>query len=773
MSDTLLSTVNHIGIRREHYDNTGDSTADYFIDYYNIVDFSVPQIKIIQPFEITDQPNGATTGRCKGSVTYTGTNSDLRWTIDNWTTTNSFTGTDSDQFDTNTTLTAGTYTLKVKDNTDATITAETTFIIQELKDYGLKYVLQFDDAAGQLCYINIYKDGYTGSQIEVCGTGDPAIIEWGSDSSDKWAIIKGSRATINLLTDSTTTNYNEFFTADDKDYRVDIKRAGTVVWSGYLITDEYSEAYLAPPYPIRLRASDRLGRLKSMPFQSRTGERFNNTRISIADLISVVFKDIYHTFGRIYTWCPLYPDGGSLSSTPTIAQTYIDTNIFYDEDPEADPPKWDEVLEKVLKPLGCRFFYSDDVFWIQYIQDPKAAVTYHFLAGPGTWLSTSRNFRLDVGCVGSESINFINRDQVKEMQPAYRDVCLDYKYKVQNDLVPLRSFTADSFIYPLVSGTDAKLWVESTPTWVEGNTPPYTQFSTLESYAYGWPAAAATYNPGNARYNVRALPFPLDISSGNTGKMKIEIKYHVQHSGANAGADHYWNFALLAGGHYLKQDNSWQALTLNGAGSDTDVDDILYQVKFDQGSNLDTEHTFELVTGSLPWVDQQDPSAQFRIYMSQGADSFALNFAIENITVEFLPDGGDALTERKICLENTSIKESSYTHEISIGYQDQPAAKTINRAQYFDSDGDVISLWKQTGKTGSKDLLEVLSGRINGEFNDFKPKLSGSFYGQYGLPDMMRIDSKTCLQDRQTYSVKKNQRKSVLLELSGSQYWPT
>ena len=159
--------------------------------------------------------------------------------------------------------------------------------------------------------------------------------------------------------------------------------------------------------------------------------------------------------------------------------------------------------------------------------------------------------------------------------------------------------------------------------------------------------------------------------------------------------------------------------------------------------------------------------------MSQGADSFALNFAIEDITVEFLPDGGDALTERKICFENTSIKESSYTHEISIGYQDQPAAKTINRAQYFDSDGDVISLWKQTGKTGAKDLLEVLSGRINGEFNDFKPKLSGSFYGQYGLPDMMRIDSKTWLQDRQTYSVKKNQRKSVLLELDGSQYWPT
>lgn len=773
MSDTLISTVNHIGIRREHWDSTGSGSADYFIDFYDVVDFHVPDLKILQPFTITDQTAGATDGRCQGSITYNGTNTDLRWSIDDWATTNSFTGSDSDQFDTSTTLAAGTYTLKVKDNTDTAINDETTFKIEALKDYGLKYVLQFDDASGQLCYLRVYADGYTGATVEVCGTSDPVVIEWGSEGVDKFAVIKGSRATISLLTDSTTTNYNEFFTTADKEYRVDIQRAGHVIWRGFLVTDEYSEAYLAAPYPIRLRASDRLGRLKSMPFESRTGERFNTTSISIADLISVVFKDIYYSFGRIYTWCPLSPDGVGIGSTPTIAQTYIDTTVFYDEDPAEDSPTWADVIEQILKPLGCRFFYCDDVFWVQYIQDPKAAVTYHWLSGPGSWLTASRNFRLDVGCVGDESINFINRDQVKEMQPAYRDVCLDYQFTIQNNLVPVRSFTADSFIFPTVAGTDAKHWTESSPSWVQGNTPPYTQFSTLESYAYWWPAAGTTYNPGNSRDYVRALPSPLAISSGNTGKMKLEIKYHVQHAGATSGANHYWYCAILAGGHYLNNANDWVALTLDGGGSDTDIDDILYQVKYDQGADLDTEQTFEAVTGSIPWLDQQDPSVQFRIYREPAADSFALNTAIDEITVEFLPDGGDPVIQRKECSENTTIKESSYTHEIHHGYEGQAANKSINRAQYFDSAGNVVSLWQQTGKTGSKDLLDVLLGRVNAELNDYKPKLSGSFFGQYGFPDMVRVDSKTWLQDQQTYSVKKNQRKSVLLELEAAIYWPT
>ena len=773
MPDTLISTVNHIGIRREHWDSTGDGSADYYIDDYNIADFQVPQLKILQPFTISDSTVGSNNGRCIGKVVYNGDYTDLRWSTTNWITTNSFTGSNNDEFDTSTTLANGTHTLKVKDNVTASIVAETTFIVEEHKDYGLKYELQFKDAESQLCYIRVYADGYTDAKVEICCTSTPALLEWGSGEEDKFATIKGSRAIINMLTDATTTDFNEFFTASDKEYRVDIQRAGSVIWRGFVITDEHTEAYLAPPYPVSLKASDRLGRLKTMKFESRTGVRFNNPAITIEKLLEPALLDIYYSTARIYTFCPLSPSGVSIGSSPTIAQTYVDCNAFYQEDPDAPSPDWATVITQVLKPLGLRLFYSDDIFWIQYIQDPKASITYHWEIGPDAWVTGNRDFIIDVGCKGSEDVFWINRDQVKEMMPAYRDVCVDYQFTPYTGLLPARSFTKDSFIYPTVNDTQAKHWATDDTGFFSGLKQPYSQFATLEKYAFAFESGPSGYSPGNSRYHLRAAPSPLNISSGNSGKIKIAIKYHVQHQGATTGADDEWYLVILAAGHYLDQDNTWTELTLDGGGSDTDIDDIIYPVTFSQGSSLDTKHTFELVTESIPWAEQQTPTAQVRLYHGARPASYALLVAVDEISCNFLPADADAITNREVCDENTGIKISSYTHTINHGYIDTPSTDTINRAQYFDSAGDVVSLWSQTGKTGNKDLLDVLLARINTEYDGYMPKLSGSLYGQFGFPDYLKIDGKNFIQDSMSYDLKANQRKIVAIEMSSTQAWPT
>jgi hypothetical protein len=92
--------------------------------------------------------------------------------------------------------------------------------------YGVKFRLDFDDVLGNGKRLEILQDSYTGDVKSLVGSGDPVVIKWDADD-DIYSPIIGSTCTINLF-QTDDTDYDSFFNADEREYKVVINAAQTV-----------------------------------------------------------------------------------------------------------------------------------------------------------------------------------------------------------------------------------------------------------------------------------------------------------------------------------------------------------------------------------------------------------------------------------------------------------------------------------------------------------------------------------------------------------------
>jgi hypothetical protein len=92
--------------------------------------------------------------------------------------------------------------------------------------YGVKFRLDFADVKGTAKRVEILQDSYTGSVKELVGTGEPVVIKWEGDD-DFYQPIIGSTCTLNLF-QTDTTDYDDFFNAPEKEYKVVISTEQTI-----------------------------------------------------------------------------------------------------------------------------------------------------------------------------------------------------------------------------------------------------------------------------------------------------------------------------------------------------------------------------------------------------------------------------------------------------------------------------------------------------------------------------------------------------------------
>lgn len=98
--------------------------------------------------------------------------------------------------------------------------------------YGVKFRLDFADVKGTAKRVEILQDGYTGDVKELVGTGEPVVIKWEGDD-DFYQPIIGSTCTLNLF-QTDTTDYDDFFNAPEKEYKV-------IISTGLTLFDDYKE----------------------------------------------------------------------------------------------------------------------------------------------------------------------------------------------------------------------------------------------------------------------------------------------------------------------------------------------------------------------------------------------------------------------------------------------------------------------------------------------------------------------------------------------------
>ena len=232
--------------------------------------------------------------------------------------------------------------------------------------FGLKYWFEFDDYYGRTCKLELHKDGYSGSVTELTISGENPVVITRNGNDDRFLTIIGSECTINLIS-KTDMQWSEFFNITYREWYVKYYISTNIFWEGYLIPDMYQEPYIAPPYQVRLKATDQLKDMKEHEYLDTgdvpyTGER-NLSKI-IGECLSygglnfgagLHFLAAFNIFEDSHTTSALHDP---------LEMTKVDPALFYNKEGDSDVF---DILDRILKILNCRVYYNRGFFEVMHI----------------------------------------------------------------------------------------------------------------------------------------------------------------------------------------------------------------------------------------------------------------------------------------------------------------------------------------------------------------------------------------------------------------------
>ena len=213
--------------------------------------------------------------------------------------------------------------------------------------YGVKHRIEFDTFVYNQAYrIDILELLYTGAINTALASSSPARLR-----QDNGEYVRGTSLEISLISE-TNLQYIEFFTSDYKKYKVELYKANTLIWSGFLSTDFYSEPYIAPPYAVNFTAIDNIGQLKNIKF-SKLGLSGRVSQLNIINYILLSISDIQY----LATDIELHSDIMNPAQTALDA-AFVKTEFFRDNDYTCY-----DFLEDVLKQYNS-FITQNNGIWV-------------------------------------------------------------------------------------------------------------------------------------------------------------------------------------------------------------------------------------------------------------------------------------------------------------------------------------------------------------------------------------------------------------------------
>ncbi len=127
--------------------------------------------------------------------------------------------------------------------------------------YATKYRFKFDSIHGTAYRILVQKDGYSGSIIERALGRSPVI------KRKKSGRVLGTSLEF-FAECQVDGEFAEFYTSNPTEFRVQVYRGNSLVWTGFLTPELYSEPDVAPRYDVHVIATDGLGELKLHNFEA-------------------------------------------------------------------------------------------------------------------------------------------------------------------------------------------------------------------------------------------------------------------------------------------------------------------------------------------------------------------------------------------------------------------------------------------------------------------------------------------------------------------------
>lgn len=238
--------------------------------------------------------------------------------------------------------------------------------------YGAKWEFKFNSNNGVETLIRVSKDGYSGSKTSRA-LGKAPVIKMAKNGNIK---------TTSLSFDcecKVDGEFSEFYTTNPREFKVEVFRWNTVVFTGFIVTEIFSEPLIAPPYDVSINAVDGLSELKMVDF-TPTGSQKIITHL----------KNILDQTGMSYA-LNIVSDLRFGAGTSLDFVRYATINLDYMEGKTCY-----EVLEYLMDTLHATVFLYSSSWCIVRENDVTVnsygSVPCKFVNRSGTVSSTSLNY---------------------------------------------------------------------------------------------------------------------------------------------------------------------------------------------------------------------------------------------------------------------------------------------------------------------------------------------------------------------------------------------
>lgn len=294
--------------------------------------------------------------------------------------------------------------------------------------YNVKYRFQFVSVNGTVYRVDLLEDGFTGTITHRPLGKAPVLRLQDADP------LRSSSCDL-VLECQTDGEYVDLYTTDPFQYKVEVfwvnGNAVTIIWHGYVVTEIYSEPDIAPPYDVKITATDGLGILKEYNFEA-SGLKL--VRTHLCDLL----KKTGDSSPMFYYATSLRKNGG------TVTNFMDDVNI--DLDYMVGKSCYD-VLRELLVSLRS-VIISMGTYWL-LVREADAQIdssgrlsVVQCIGGSTTYPASSMSVKMgkSVGKMGVADIwpvGYLTRRVV----PAKKSVTVRMEWEAKNAMEGLSSWT--------------------------------------------------------------------------------------------------------------------------------------------------------------------------------------------------------------------------------------------------------------------------------------------------------------------------------------------
>ena len=204
-----------------------------------------------------------------------------------------------------------------------------------------RYAGEFLSRSGVRWRCEIWQENTTAFDVEDLDfSGNPLEIEW--LNTQKYEVICSSTATLQLIAPS-DRKFFDLYTVRPGTIRMDVYRAGSIYWSGFIDPESASEPYYTDRgYVVTLNFTD-FGIWKRLKYNMTDMQTMHAILLDALSRSGIEYESIYQTYVSTYL---------NDSMVATLNRLKVRSDNFYDEEGKAQTLY--EVIQACLQPLGYK-----------------------------------------------------------------------------------------------------------------------------------------------------------------------------------------------------------------------------------------------------------------------------------------------------------------------------------------------------------------------------------------------------------------------------------